>query len=220
MSTKEDRAYRARQIRYKKAALAILQRDSIEDELYEIGNECGELEWAVEDDETLLDVFDGDTDEIREFRFMFSDLSYNCERLQTEIRDGYVTEHFDDFFVGTLGAGYKMVGYDGMEEDYYQLTSFEAELAKTVSGKRLMGLTKETLIAVAGQCIGIMMCFLDIRHSYDCLKTSFDALRDDRAEMLKSVRSVEEAYEKWADDPSNYAYDRWLSHMPDRVWVE
>ena len=87
-----------------------------------------------------------------------------------------------------------------------------------------MGLTKEKLIAVAGQCIGVMMCFLDIRDSYKCLKAAFDALRDDRTELLKSVRTLEDAYQKTQEDPYNYnirgAYEDLLSRLPDRVWVE
>lgn len=218
------RAEKARLLRYKRAALSLIQRDRIDNELYSISSECEELEWAVEDDETLIDVFDGDTDEIFEFRMMFSDLSSKCEKLSDQLRDRYVTEHFDDFFVGTLGDAKRMVGYDGVEEDYFSLTSFEAELAQGVSGKRLMGLTKEKLIAVAGQCIGVMMCFLDIRHSFDCLKATFDALRDDRAELLKSVKTVEDAYNKTQEDSYDWdairAYESLLSRLPDRVWIE
>ncbi len=218
------RADKARNLRYKRAALALIQRERLCDELYSIQDECCDLEWAVEDDETLLDVFGGDTDEIHAFRMMFADLSNKCERLISTISDGYVTEHFDDFFVGSLGDAYSMVGYDSVEEDYFSLTKFEAELAQGVSGKRLATLTKDTLIATAGQCIGVMMCFLDVRHSYDCLKATFDALRDDRAELLKSVRSVEDAYEKCIQDPYDYRarndYDSLLSRLPERVWVE
>lgn len=219
-----QRAEKARQLRYRRAALAIIQRERLDDELHNIAGECCDLEWSVEDDETLLDVFDGDTDEIQEFRMMFADLSAKCEQLQYQLHDGYVTEHFDDFFVSALGSPYNMVGYDFMEEDYISLTRYEAELAQSVSGKRLMALTKEKLIAIAGQCFGVMMCFLDIRHSYDCLKATFDALRDDRAELLKSVRTLEDVYNKWQEDP----YDRWLrseyeellSHLPERAWIE
>jgi hypothetical protein len=219
-----DKAYKARQLRYRRAALAFIQHERLDDELYNIASECNDLEWAVADDETLLDVFDGDADEIHEFRMQFSDLSNNCERLLRQLRNEYVTEHFDDFFVGTLGSAYNIVGYDSFEEDYFNLTRYEAELAQSVSGKRLMGLTKEKIIATAGQCVGIMMCFLDIRHSYDCLKAVFDMLRDDRAELLKNVRSVEEAYQKTQDNPYDYdaraEYESLLSRLPDRVWVE
>lgn len=221
---KLSRVKKARALRYRKAALAIMQLETISRELYDISNECGELEWAAQDDETLIDVFDGDTDEIYEFRMMFSDLCVKCERLRTQLYEQqYITDYFDDFFVGSLGKAYQMVGFDSVEEDYFSLTQFEPELAQSASGKRLMRLTKEELIAAAGQCIGIMMCVLDIRHSYSCLKAVFDLLRDDRAELVKNVKTVEDAYQKTQDNPNWKAYDEYdslLSRLPDRVWVE
>jgi hypothetical protein len=221
---KQSRAQKARERRYRKPALAAMQRDFIDSELYDIANECSELEWAIDDDETLLDVFDGDADEIYEFRMMFEDLSTKCERLIDELQDARVTEHFDDFFSGALGRTYKLIGYDSVEEDYYNLTRFESELAQGVSGKRLMQLTKENIIAVAGQCIGIMMSVLDIRHSYDNLKATFDLLRDDRAELIKSVKTVEDAYQKTQADPYDYAardaYDTLVGRLPARMWIE
>lgn len=222
---KLSRAEKARNTRHRRAALAIMQRDTLEDELYAIQSECNDLEWAVEDDETLIDVFDGDADEIYEFRMMFSDLSAKCQRLYDRLSDECVNEHFDDYFVGALGSAYSMVGYDSVEEDYYHLTRYEAELAHGASGKRLMGITKERIIAVGGQCVGVMMCFLDIRHSYDCLKATLDLLRDDRAELLKNVRTFEDAYQKtqatdWRDREAVWEFDDLLSRLPSRVWVE
>ena len=218
------RAEKARQLRYRKAALSLIQYDRLADELYNIASECDELTWAVDDDEMLLDVFDGDTDEIHEFRMMFADLSADCERLSNALGETCVTEHFDDFFVGSLGNAHKVIGYDSIEEDYFSLTRFEAGLAQGVSGKRLMTLTKEKMIAVAGQCIGVMMCFLDLRHQYDCLKATFDLLRDDRAELIKGVKALEAAYEKTQADKYDYdaqrAFDNILWRLPDRVWIE
>lgn len=220
----EIQAQKARNSRYKRAALALIQRETIADELYAISNECNDLELAVEDDEMLLDVFDGDSDEINEFRMMFADLSAKCERLSNTLSDEYVTEHFDDFFVGSLGRSYAMVGYDTVEEDYFNLTRFEAELAESDSGKRLMGLTKKELIAISGQCTGIMISFLDIRHSYDCLKSTLDMLRDDRTELMKNIRGIEESYKKTQKDDYDYAarrnYDDLLSRLPGIVWVQ
>ena len=221
---KEALRYKALNLRYKKAALAMLQAEQIYSEIDNVREECTDLEWAIEDDETLLDVFDGDTDEIYEFRLSFNDLSNKCDNLICALNDSYVNEHFDDFFVGTLGRTYNMIGYDYSEEDYYNLTSFEADLAQGVSGKRLMGLTKEKLISTAGQCIGIMMCFLDIRHKYDYLKATFDLLKDDRAAHIKSVRAVEDAYEEMQKNKDDYAtikrYDLFVDSLPSRVWIE
>lgn len=219
-----NRAEKARNLRYKRPALMLIQRDEIIGEINAIGEECSELEYAVEDDDKLIAVFDGDTDEMGEFRMMFSALSYKCERLSRELDDTYVTEHFDDFFVGSLGSAYKTIGYDSYEEDYYALTQFEAELAHEVSGKRLMGLTKETLIATAGQCIGIMMCLLDIRHSYECLKSTLDILRDERSEVMKNVKGISDAYDKAQANPydreAKRFYDSMLDRLPDAAWVQ
>ena len=225
MSYEENRkAYKAKNLRYRRAALQIIRWDDLLGELYRISEECEELEWAVEDDEKLIDVFDCDTDEMNAFRLMFSVLSGKCNELHNALYNQYVTEHFNDFFAGALGNAYNLVGYDCYEEDWYGLTRFEAKLAQGESGKRLMRLTKEHLIAIAGQCVGVMMCFLEIQHSYDCLKSIFDALRDDRAELIGNVRTVEDLYDRMQDDPDNYAlsqqFDEVLWRLPDRVWVE
>ena len=52
---------KARQIRYKKAALARLNLDTIRDELSEISENCDNIRYFIEDDsETLLAALDGD----------------------------------------------------------------------------------------------------------------------------------------------------------------
>lgn len=220
-----NKAEKARNLRYRRPALAMIRRDAIMDEIDEIGDECAMLEYAVEDDEKLIDAFDGDSDEAFEFRMMFSALTDKCERLTRALIDTEVTEHFDDFFVGLLGgSAYKVIGFDSFEEDYFTLTQFDAELAHEVSGKRLMGLTKESLIATAGQCIGIMMSLLDIRHSYDCLKSTLDILRDERAEVMKNVKGISEAYDKVQENPNDRKardiYESLLERLPDVAWVQ
>ena len=52
-----SRAEQARNLRYRRPALAMIRRDSIADE-------CESLEYAIEDDEKLEEEFDGDSDEI------------------------------------------------------------------------------------------------------------------------------------------------------------
>ncbi|MGN1365473.1 MAG: hypothetical protein ACI406_08915 [Victivallis vadensis] len=220
-----NKAEKSRNLRYRRPALTMIRRDAIMDEINEIGDECAMLEYAVEDDEKLIDAFDGDSDEAFEFRMMFSALTDKCERLTRALTDADVTEHFDDFFVGLLGGGaYKVIGFDSFEEDYFALTQFDAELAHEVAGKRLMGLTKENLIATAGQCIGIMMSLLDIRHSYDCLKSTLDILRDERAEVMKNVKGISEAYDKVQENPYNREarnlYESLLERLPDVAWVQ
>jgi hypothetical protein len=56
------------------------------------------------------------------------------------------------------------------------------------------------------------------------IKVTFDALRDDRVELLKGVRTFGELWERYAADTGNQAVelelDGLIAHMPDRVWIE
>ena len=138
-----NKAEKTRNLRYRRPALAMIRRDSIVDELWEISEECESLEYAIADDEKLEEAFDGDSDEIHEFKMRFSDLTYRCDRLREALCENEVNEHFDDFFVGLLGRAYEVVGFDHFEEDYFNLTRFESQFANETCKKRLMSMTKE-----------------------------------------------------------------------------
>ena len=218
---------KARQLRYKKAALARLNLDTIRDELSEISENCDNVRYFIEDDsETLLAALDGDEEEEYEFKMMFFDLSAKCDRLSEVLYDGYVTEYFDDFLVGVAGNRYELVGYDGYEEDYYSLASYDSEAGTKESGKRLMRLTKNELISTAGQVFGIVMSFLDITSCYDSLKAAFDILREDNTSYLKIIKEIDSVYDA-ADkdgfypwDNSTKRFDELVDQLPDRAWLE
>lgn len=118
---------KARNLRYKRAALSELNIYDIENELYNISAECDEVRYYIESgDTTLLNalIANESDEEEYEFRIMFSDLSAECEKLQEILFDNYTTEHFDDFFVGIMCGNrspYELIGYDSFEEDYYRL---------------------------------------------------------------------------------------------------
>jgi predicted nuclease with TOPRIM domain len=203
----------------------MLQSEFIEEELESIAEECSEYEEHIMEDETLLDAFDGDRDSLYELRFMFSDLSARCSSLHEALRSTYVTSHFNDLFVGIVGNKYHIVGYDSFEEDYFSLTDFGAELAQNESAKRLMKLTKETMISVCGQCFGVAISLLDIRHTFECLESALELLRGNRAALLSGVREIEAAYEaaeqrdfKYNSEADRH-FDELLWRLPDRVWI-
>jgi L-fucose isomerase-like protein len=191
---KVTKAERARNLRYKKAALASLSFESMTDELYNISSECTDIQYFMSDDESLVAALDGDEDDAYEFKMMFCELSAKCEQFDSDIRDSYVKEHFDDFMVGILGNKYNAVGYDSFEEDYFSLTRFEGELAQTESGKRIMKLTKQEMLSIAGQCFGTALAFLDVRYAYDYLKATFDILKDENTSFLLIIKDIEAAY--------------------------
>jgi len=221
-------AEKAKKIRYKKGALFLIQRNRIVDCLYEIQDECCSLLYE-EDREAMLKALGGDEEELDEIKFCLTDLEGKIEILIERIKDSYVTEHFDDYLVGSLGRTQYVVGYDTFENDYFNLTKYDAELAQRESGKRLMRLTKEQIIAIGGQCFGILISFLDLRNEYDCLTSVFGLVKNERKKLLNTVSSITDAYDEWAaiDEPSYNKekmaaarrLDNTISLLPDYVWA-
>jgi hypothetical protein len=173
----------------------MMQLEFLDSELNEISDNAYEYEWSVMEDETLIDALSGNSDDLYEFRFMFSDLASRCESLREALENTHVSEHFNDLFVGIVGNKFNLVGFDSFEEDYFALASFQTDLAQNESAKRLMRLSKETLLSVAGQCFGIAVSILDLRHTFDCLTSALELLRGNRTVLLKNIKDIEEAYE-------------------------
>jgi hypothetical protein len=213
-------------MRYKRPALSTLRYETIRDELSEMQEACDKITYfATSGDDTLLNALDGDEEEEYEFRVAFSDLAGKIDRLSTELYGSNVRDYFDDCIVGLIGNRYQLVGYDMMEEDYFGLTGYEEELAYTVCGKRMMERTKKDILSIIGQCLGVVIAFLDVRHGYDYLKSVFDILLDDNTALLQTIKNIEAAYEAaeekdfmvYAED-TRY-FEALLSMLPDRAWI-
>jgi len=201
-------------------------------ELDDIRDACDTIHWWTDqDDETLLNALDGDDEDVWEFKLAFSHLEAKADELFETIHELCRYEDdfgqvYDDCTVALIGNRYQTIGYDGFEEDYYSLTGYELGLAQTESGKRLMRRTKAEIISIIGQCFGILIAFLDLRQQYDYLKATFDILRDENTSMLQQVREIDAAYKAlvtadWsARSEAEKKFDRLLSALPDRVWVE
>ena len=220
-----SREERCRQLRYKRPALATMGFDMIEAELEEISAACDDVTYFLGNEEDLLDAFDGDAEETWEFRLGFADLSANCYRLQEALWEYGSREDFDDCTVALVGNRYELVGFDSFEEDYYSLCRYEAELAETEAGKRLMRKTKPEMVSSIGQALGTLMAFLDLRDRYYGLKATLDILRDENHSILQTVKAIEEAYEKAAEHPESWnkdsrAFDQLTDLLPPRLWVE
>ena len=223
----QTKAARARNLRYKRPALASLGYDAIINELWDIGEACNDVRWYIDNDEdTLLNALDGDEEEAYEFKMAFADLEGKQEQLIDAISDWTVRDEFDDCTVALIGNRYKAVGFDDYEEDYFKLCSYEQDLAHTEAGKRVMRHTKADMLSLIGQCMGIVIAFLDLRQSYDYLKATLDILRDDNTSLLKIIKEIDTAYEAaaavnfqpWYDESKQF--DSLLDCLPDRAWLE
>lgn len=223
---------KARNLRYKRAALSGLNIYDIENELDNISAECDEVRYYIESgDTTLLNalIANESDEEEYEFRVMFSDLSAECEKLQEILFDNYTTEHFDDFFVGIMCGNrspYELIGYDSFEEDYYRLCGYEREMAENESFKRLMRLAKADILKICGQCFGIVCSYFNIKDKYECLKAAFDILCDKNTSYLQIIKDIDDAYNKAeADDWDDFSgvvrhFESLVSALPDKTWIE
>lgn len=219
----QTKAERAKNLRYKRPALASMGWYNLREELDQILSDCYDVRWYIgSDEDNLVAALDGDEEEAFEFKMAFADLEAKCDLLQEAIDDQWdLEEYFDDCTVALIGNRYETVGYDGYQEDYYSLTSFEQYLAETEAGKRVCRWTKSEMLSKIGQCMGILLAYYDLRQSHDYLKATMDILRGENMSILKVIKEIESAYERQCDNWSgDEEFDRLCSTLPDRIWIE
>ncbi len=228
METKREKA---RLLRYKKPIITNLNLQSIYEELWNIQEECENVHWYCETDEdTLINALDGNEDEASEFKMMFGDLCAECEQMLCDLKEEWVPECFDKFFVA-IGAGEYyggLLGFDTYEQDYFGLACTDA-FAEDESKKALKQLTKDNLLAAARQCFRIYESFIALRYRYDCLKAAIDILKDENTGYLQMVKQIEEIYGKAEEESLGFRYewcdtvarlDRFLENLPQEAWLQ
>lgn len=214
---------RAKALRYKRSALSTMGYYQITRELDEISEACDDIRWAFDDEDVTQAIMDGEDDDIG-YRMEFSELSALVDRLREQI---YAIEpqDYDDCTVALIGNRFSLVGFDGYEEDYFILCSYESELATTEAGKRLMRHTKAEIISQIGQSVGMMMAFYDLRQRFDYIQAALGVLVDKNLETLHMIRGIEEAYSKWDENgcrqygPELRQLETLADAMPEKYWV-
>lgn len=188
----ETKRFKAKQLRYKKPICRDLNLDKIQEDLYDIMEECENIRWYTDSDDgndSLINALDGDEDEACEFKMMFADLCAECEQMSEDLNEEWVPECFDIFFVAA-GAGEDyggLLGYDSYEGDYFGLNCTDA-WAEDEAKKNLKRMTKDELTAVTRQCFRVYSSYIALRYRYDCLKNSMDILRDQNTGYLQTVK--------------------------------
>lgn len=229
----EIKANRTRNLRYKRSALASMGYDEIRTELDDIQGACQDIHWYIDqDNDSLINALDGEEEQAWEFKVAFSDLEAKADKLESLIREWHGWDEdgfgrtYNDCTVALIGNRYRTIGWDFSEEDYFSLTTYEQGLAHTEAGKRLMRKTKADMLSTIGQCMGILLAFLDLRQQYDYLKATFDILRDENTSLLQVIKDIDAAYEaaneadwcRWYEPVKRF--DQMLSTIPDRAWIE
>lgn len=77
---------------------------------------------------SLLNALIGDEDEAYEFRMMFADLCAECDRMESDLKEEWVPECFDIFFVSAGAADDfgGLLGFDSYEQDYFGISPYES----------------------------------------------------------------------------------------------
>lgn len=230
MTAAEKKAYKAKQLRYKKPIVRGLNLDTIQEELWDMISACEDIHWYDNNEESLVNALDGDEDEAYEFKMAFSDLEAELEQFQADLESEYISDYFDVLFpaVGAKYAG-GYLGFDQYEGDYYGLEPFEYSFAENEAAKKIMSLTKKEILEVIGQCLKIAYQYMAIRYRYDCLKTSIEILRGENMERIKIVKGIEEQYLiaekssdgfKWDYDEEVKKLNNMILQVPQEYWIQ
>ena len=228
VNVEETKRIKAKNMRYKKPIAKDLNLQTINEELWEIQEECENVHWFCDtDEETLINALDGNEDEAYEFKMLFADLCAECEQMLNDLQEEWIPECFDIFFVA-VGAGEVyggLLGYDNYEGDYFGLNCTDA-WAEDEAKKVLKRMTKDELIAAARQCFRVYSSYIALRYRYDCLKNSMDILRDQNTGYLQTVKEIEELYLKAEQEefrdwkPNTRKFENYLNSLPNDAWIQ
>ncbi len=230
MTAAEEKAYRAKQFRYKKPIVRNLNIETIRSEIWDMISYSEDVHWYDDDIESLVNALNGDEEEAYEFKIAFSDLVAELEQFQDDLECEFVSDYFDILFPA-VGASYAggYLGFDQYEGDYYGLAPYEYSFAEDEAAKKVMSLTKKQLLEVVGQCLKIVYSYIGIRYRYECLEAAIETLRGENMERLKIIKSIEEQYLiaekssdgfKWKYDNEVSKLDNMLQAVPQEYWIQ
>lgn len=224
----ESRRKKAAAIRYKKPIVKGLNFDDINGNLCDMQEECEDVKWFCDDDDTLVNALDGNEDEAFEFKMMFGDLCAECEQLREDLNEvmwhDETKEAFNSWFPA-IGGG-EMIGWDFYETDYMPITGgYEQELAGREGRKRIMRMKKEERLDTAELSFRVIRSYLGLVSRYDQLKAAMDILRDQNTGYLQLVKQIEAVYEKANEsefydwDSAMREFDQLIKNMPQEAWI-
>lgn len=243
----EARRLKIRKIMLRRPACKVLRWDRIRDDLIEIQEEVSEAQWMSGTEYgKLCEAVDYDDEILYEFRIAFSDLAGQCQQMcydmdalremEQEVFYGEEDDEYNDppalfdLFFPAINTPGEIWGYDVTEHDYFGFQSaYDEDEAREQARKRLMRLTKEQLIKLAGLCMEIARQYLSLISRYDALSSVLAILKREEETRMKTIVRLEQLYEeasketdgfKWDWGAKNRAFDNALGELPDRIWIE
>lgn len=231
VDAEETKRFKAKNLRYKKPIVRNLNLAFITQDLWDVQEECENVRWYTDSEDgedSLINALDGDEDEAYEFKMAFSDLCAECERMFEDLREEWVPECFDIFFVaaGASDSGGGLLGWDAYDQDYMGISCTDS-FAEDEAKKKLKQMTKDDLIAATRQCFKVYNAYIGLRNRYDSLKAAIDILRDQNTGLMQTVKEIEKLYaavteDEWArKDWSNQSVEwrRCTDALPQEAWI-
>ena len=200
---------KARQKRYKKPINRDFNLDAIRSNLGEIYWECNDVEYYFEaDDSEMLSDLLGGEEQLHEFKFMFSDLSADCDQMLEDLREAWCQEWFDIFFAAIADDSQTLLGWDSFESDYFGLMDrYESNLAIEEARTKMGRITKADILDGARQCFRIAFNYLSLKSRYEDLKSSMDIIRQTNKAELDAISHVNEIYDKADEASQGFKYE-------------
>jgi len=231
IDAEETRRFKARQLRYKKTIVKDLNLDQINQDLWDIQEECENVRWYTDSEDgedSLINALDGDEDEAYEFKMAFADLCGECDRMREDLKEEWIPECFDIFFVA-VGAGEMaggILGFDTYGQDYFGIDCVDS-FAEDEAKKKLKRMAKDDLIAATRQCLKVYQAYIGLRNRYDSLKAAIDILRDQNTGYLQAVKEIERLYkevsaDEWTSRENSKESREWKMYtdaLPPEAWI-
>ena len=235
------KAEQCRNLMYKRSMVSKLNYTDIRESLDDMMAMCSDIQYAEQDDDTLINAFDGNEDEAHEFILQFSDLEYDIENMANQFDEmfGYrddperseiAERNFNDDTVALIGKNFHLWGFDEYREDYFKLSDdYFEELATGEAQKRVMRKTKKEMFESIGLTMAFLLKFADVEYRYRTMEATLNIFRDENIRMLKTVKEIDEKYKDLFDEHGRldkYRYkqirefDKLVSELPDKYLVE
>lgn len=236
MNRKLSKAEQCRSLMYKRPMVNELNYFEINESLMDMAEVCSNIHYAFDDDETLINAFDGNEDQAHEFIMTFSDLDSEVERLYESFEEMYRYEDdperkFNDMTVSLIGEWFKLLGFDSYRNDYFSFDNpISEEVAADESRKRIMRKTKKEILDEIGLTMALIIRYIDIKSRFECMKATIDIFQDENVAVLGVIKDINDKYkglfdksgelDDWHKGKEIREFDKIVNDLPEKYWVE
>lgn len=218
----EQMKQKARNLRYKKPLASELNYESIIGNLWNMREECGQVNIY---DRDLIEDAIGDEEDADHFIMEFQMLDNDIERAIDDMSNyDFEQENYDLCLVAANADSSGYMGYDTYEEDYFQLGDYESEAAVKESVERLKRMKKDEIIEAFHFSIRLVALYETIKYRFDCLQTSIQTIKDKTTVSKQMLDELAKLYDEceasgWRWDIVR-KFDNMTDALPPEVWLK